>query len=84
VDKPAEVAARVRGLVDRVAGEGGLTYGELFGVPVETHLLYPPGAALVALAARRVLEAAPSEPLTPLYLRRPDAVEPAGRKPVLT
>ena len=26
---------------------------------------------------------APSELLTPLYLRRPDAVEPAGRKPVL-
>lgn len=84
VDKPAAVASRVRGLVDRVAGEGGLKYGELLGVPVEEHLLYPPGAALVALAAERVREAAPSEPLTPLYLRRPDAVEPAARKPVLT
>lgn len=72
------------GLVDRAAGEGAVTYGDLFGVPVEEHLLYPPGVALVALAADRVREAAPSEVLTPLYLRRPDAVEPSARKPVLT
>jgi tRNA threonylcarbamoyladenosine biosynthesis protein TsaB len=85
VDGP-EVAkpAAVTGEFDRVAGEGGLKYGDLFGVPVEEHLLYPPGAALVALAAERIREAAPSEPLTPLYLRRPDAVEPTGRKTVLT
>jgi tRNA threonylcarbamoyl adenosine modification protein YeaZ len=84
VDKPAEVAARVQGRIDRAAGEGALKYGDLFGVPVEEHLLYPPAAALVALAAQRIREAAPSEPLTPLYLRRPDAVEPTGRKAVLT
>jgi tRNA threonylcarbamoyl adenosine modification protein YeaZ len=93
VAKPADVAAaiggsagtsQVTGLVDRVAGEGGLKYGDLFGVPVEEHLLYPPAAALVALAAERIRAAAPSEPLTPLYLRRPDAVEPAARKSVLT
>ncbi|MET0422709.1 MAG: tRNA (adenosine(37)-N6)-threonylcarbamoyltransferase complex dimerization subunit type 1 TsaB [Actinoplanes sp.] len=71
-------------LVARTAGEGALKYGELFGVPVEEHLLYPPGAALVALAAERIRSGAPSEALTPLYLRRPDAVEPAGRKSVLT
>jgi tRNA threonylcarbamoyl adenosine modification protein YeaZ len=82
VAKPAEVAAATA--ADRCAGEGALKYAEIFGVPVEEHLLYPPGAALVALAARRIRAAAPSEPLTPLYLRRPDAVEPAGRKPVLT
>ncbi|MCU7723290.1 tRNA (adenosine(37)-N6)-threonylcarbamoyltransferase complex dimerization subunit type 1 TsaB [Actinoplanes sp. KI2] len=69
---------------ERVVGEGGLKYGDVFGVPVEEHLLYPPGAALVALAAERIREAAPSEPLTPLYLRRPDAVEPTSRKSVLT
>ncbi|MEU4239420.1 tRNA (adenosine(37)-N6)-threonylcarbamoyltransferase complex dimerization subunit type 1 TsaB [Actinoplanes sp. NPDC026619] len=80
VAKPAEVT----GEFDRVVGEGGLKYGDVFGVPVEEHLLYPPGAALVALAADRIRDGAPSEPLTPLYLRRPDAVEPAGRKPVLT
>ncbi|MDI6098500.1 tRNA (adenosine(37)-N6)-threonylcarbamoyltransferase complex dimerization subunit type 1 TsaB [Actinoplanes sp. NEAU-A12] len=76
--------ASVSGLVDRAAGEGALKYGDVFGVPVEEHLLYPPGAALVALAAPRIREGAPSEILTPLYLRRPDAVEPAARKPVLT
>ena len=80
VDKPAAVTAEY----DRVVGEGGLKYGDVFGVPVEEHLLYPPGAALVALAAERIRAGAPSEVLTPLYLRRPDAVEPAARKPVLT
>jgi tRNA threonylcarbamoyl adenosine modification protein YeaZ len=75
---------RSRTSVDRGAGEGVLKYGEIFGVPVEEHLLYPPPAALVALAAQRVREGAPSEILTPLYLRRPDAVEPTARKPVLT
>jgi tRNA threonylcarbamoyl adenosine modification protein YeaZ len=66
------------------AGEGALKYGDLFGVPVEEHLLYPPGAALVALAADRIRAGAPGEILIPLYLRRPDAVEPSARKPVLT
>jgi tRNA threonylcarbamoyl adenosine modification protein YeaZ len=80
VAKPTDVAAGF----DRVVGEGGLKYGDIFGVPVEEHLLYPPGAALVALAADRIRAGAPSEPLTPLYLRRPDAVEPTGRKTVLT
>ncbi|GIF06161.1 tRNA (adenosine(37)-N6)-threonylcarbamoyltransferase complex dimerization subunit type 1 TsaB [Actinoplanes siamensis] len=80
VAKPADVTVDV----ERAAGEGALKYGDIFGVPVEEHLLHPPGAALVALAADRIRSAAPSEVLTPLYLRRPDAVEPAGRKPVLT
>ncbi|MEV6299339.1 tRNA (adenosine(37)-N6)-threonylcarbamoyltransferase complex dimerization subunit type 1 TsaB [Actinoplanes sp. NPDC051861] len=94
VARPADVVASLAGddgaattlagLVDKAAGEGALKYGDVFGVPVEEHLLHPPGAALVALAAARIREGAPSEALTPLYLRRPDAVEPAGRKPVLT
>ncbi|WP_433793367.1 tRNA (adenosine(37)-N6)-threonylcarbamoyltransferase complex dimerization subunit type 1 TsaB [Actinoplanes sp. CA-252034] len=88
VDRTADGTARaegtVAGLVDRAAGEGALKYGDVFGVPVEEHLLHPPGAALVALAAERIREAAPSEILTPLYLRRPDAVEPSARKRVLT
>ncbi|MFI1993317.1 tRNA (adenosine(37)-N6)-threonylcarbamoyltransferase complex dimerization subunit type 1 TsaB [Actinoplanes sp. NPDC020271] len=80
VAKPADVAVNA----DKSAGEGALKYGDVFGLPVEEHLLYPPGAALVAIAAGRIRAEAPSEILTPLYLRRPDAVEPAGRKPVLT
>lgn len=79
-----DAAARITGLVERAAGEGALKYGAIFDVPVEEHLLYPPGAALVALAAPRIRAGAPGEVLTPLYLRRPDAVEPSGRKPVLT
>ncbi|GIF12332.1 tRNA (adenosine(37)-N6)-threonylcarbamoyltransferase complex dimerization subunit type 1 TsaB [Actinoplanes teichomyceticus] len=81
VAKPADVPV---GGLDRAAGEGALKYGDVFGLPVEEHLLHPPGAALVAIAAERVRSSAPGEILTPLYLRRPDAVEPAGRKPVLT
>ena len=44
---------------------------------------YPPVSALAELAADRILRRAPLERLTPLYLRRPDATVPAGRKPVL-
>ncbi|GIE33419.1 tRNA (adenosine(37)-N6)-threonylcarbamoyltransferase complex dimerization subunit type 1 TsaB [Actinoplanes italicus] len=84
VAKPGDVAALLRASVDRAAGEGALKYGDVFAVPVEEHLLYPPGAALVAFAADRIRQGAPGEVLTPLYLRRPDAVEPSGRKPVLT
>jgi tRNA threonylcarbamoyl adenosine modification protein YeaZ len=77
----ADAAARVTALVDRAAGEGAGKYADVFGVPV-TDLRYPDGAALVALAAPRLRAAAPGDSLTPLYLRRPDAVEPSGRKPV--
>ncbi|WP_430780494.1 tRNA (adenosine(37)-N6)-threonylcarbamoyltransferase complex dimerization subunit type 1 TsaB [Actinoplanes sp. G11-F43] len=80
----AGAGTSLAGLVERAAGEGALKYGDVFGVPVEEHLLYPPGAALVAIAADRIRTGAPSEILTPLYLRRPDAVEPSARKPVLT
>ena len=70
--------------IERGAGEGILLYADVFRLPVEEHLRYPPPAALVALAADRIRSGAPGEVLTPLYLRRPDAVEPGGRKPVLT
>jgi tRNA threonylcarbamoyl adenosine modification protein YeaZ len=79
VAKPAEVRVDV----DRAVGEGALKYSDLFGVPIDEILLFPPGAALVALAAERIREHAPGERLTPLYLRRPDAVEQTARKSVL-
>ena len=60
-----------------------MKYSDVFGVPIDELLLYPPGAALVSLAADRVRRAAPGERLTPLYLRRPDAVASPARKPVL-
>ncbi|MEU4221693.1 tRNA (adenosine(37)-N6)-threonylcarbamoyltransferase complex dimerization subunit type 1 TsaB [Actinoplanes sp. NPDC026623] len=79
VAKPADVRVEV----DRAVGEGALKYSEIFGVPVDDRVLFPPGEALIALAAERIRRQAPAEALTPLYLRRPDAVEPASRKPVL-
>jgi tRNA threonylcarbamoyl adenosine modification protein YeaZ len=79
VAKPADVRVDV----DRAVGEGALKYSDLFGVPIDEILLFPPGAALVALAAERIREHAPGERLTPLYLRRPDAVEQIARKSVL-
>jgi len=57
-------------------GAGAQMYD--FGLPTsEPH--FPPVATLASLAAGRVAGAAPTEPLTPLYLRRPDAAEPATR-----
>ncbi|RZU52009.1 tRNA threonylcarbamoyl adenosine modification protein YeaZ [Krasilnikovia cinnamomea] len=79
VSRPADVVVDA----DRAVGEGALQYSEVFGLPIDDRLLYPPGEALIALAADRVRARAPQEPLTPLYLRRPDAVASSARKPVL-
>jgi tRNA threonylcarbamoyl adenosine modification protein YeaZ len=76
VDRPADVP--VEGLT-AVAGQGGELYD--FGAHLRGER-YPPAKELARLAADRVRAGAPSEPLVPLYLRRPDAVEPAARKPV--
>jgi tRNA threonylcarbamoyl adenosine modification protein YeaZ len=65
------------------AGAGARLYADVLGLPL-LDLDYPDPVALARVAADRVLAAAPSEALTPLYLRRPDAVEPAARKPVRT
>jgi tRNA threonylcarbamoyl adenosine modification protein YeaZ len=62
--------------VARVAG--GTAALEL---PV-TPSCHPDPAALVAVAAAALRSDAPPGPLTPLYLRRPDAVEPGPAKRV--
>lgn len=85
VQPPAELAATMReeGWDGRVVGDGALRHREHFAdwdVPEDAR--YPSPDGLVLLAARRVLDGAPSEPLTPLYLRRPDAVPPAAPKRV--
>jgi tRNA threonylcarbamoyl adenosine modification protein YeaZ len=79
VGKPADVLVEA----DRAVGEGALKYSEVFGIPIDDRVLYPGGEALIALAVELVRDGAPGEPLTPLYLRRPDAVEPSARKAVL-
>jgi tRNA threonylcarbamoyl adenosine modification protein YeaZ len=73
VNSPADVPVH-----RQAAGEGAQ---RILGLPVD--VLYPPPLGLAALAAGRVLAKAPTEPLTPLYLRRPDAVPPGQRKMAL-
>jgi tRNA threonylcarbamoyl adenosine modification protein YeaZ len=82
VDRPDEVAARAAAAgADRAVGDGAGKYP--LGLPVGEPR-YPSPEALAALAADRVRNHAPSEPLTPLYLRRPDATLPGqSRKSVL-
>ncbi|MQA25612.1 MAG: tRNA (adenosine(37)-N6)-threonylcarbamoyltransferase complex dimerization subunit type 1 TsaB [Micromonosporaceae bacterium] len=84
VDQPAEVARQLPQLgVARAAGDGALRYAEQLGVPVADEPRFPDAATLVRAACDRILSHAPSEPLTPLYLRRPDVATPGARKPVL-
>jgi tRNA threonylcarbamoyl adenosine modification protein YeaZ len=83
VDRPTVAAARAAELgVRRAVGAGAQLYSAVLDLPVSGPS-YPDVAGVLALAATRVAAGAPSEPLTPLYLRRPDAVEPAARKRVL-
>jgi tRNA threonylcarbamoyl adenosine modification protein YeaZ len=79
VDRPAEIAERLAGIA--VAGQGPELYPEQF-----PHALDPalPSAAVLAELTARLLREAPESllPPYPLYLRRPDAVEPGARKSV--
>ncbi|WP_433210877.1 tRNA (adenosine(37)-N6)-threonylcarbamoyltransferase complex dimerization subunit type 1 TsaB [Dactylosporangium sp. CS-047395] len=79
VAKPADLAFAGIGVA---AGDGAEKYADVLGVPVEGPR-YPGALALATLAADRVRSKAPGETLTPLYLRRPDAVLPGERKPAL-
>lgn len=75
VDRPGDVPLAG---VSRVAGTGEALSATL---PVVAPR-HPDPAALVAVTAAAVRVHAPPGPLTPLYLRRPDAVEPGPRKRV--
>ena len=87
---PAELAGRLDevtwpspDLDGHLVGAGAVLHAAAFpGRDVRPGPLHPTGEAVVLLAARRVLDGAPSEPLTPLYLRRPDAVPPGASKRV--
>ncbi|MEV8511176.1 tRNA (adenosine(37)-N6)-threonylcarbamoyltransferase complex dimerization subunit type 1 TsaB [Dactylosporangium sp. NPDC051484] len=79
VDRPAAVALDG---IERAAGDGAEKYADVLALPVEGPS-YPSALALAELAAERVRAKAPGETLTPLYLRRPDAVLPGERKPAL-
>lgn len=66
--------------VTAVAGAGGELYADAWPQLTRRDERYPAPLALVRCALDRVGAGAPSEPLAPLYLRRPDAVEPRARK----
>ncbi|MDQ1722779.1 MAG: tRNA threonylcarbamoyladenosine biosynthesis protein TsaB, partial [Pseudonocardiales bacterium] len=87
VSKPAELiaelGAELGGEPTAMAGAGARLYAAILGLPL-LDADYPSVAGLAACAADRVQNRAPGETLEPLYLRRPDAVEPAARKPVRT
>jgi tRNA threonylcarbamoyl adenosine modification protein YeaZ len=80
VDRPADLD--LSGITAAV-GDGALRYADVLDIPVYPEPRYPGALALARLAADRIRAGAPGEPLTPLYLRRPDAVEPGTRKPAL-
>lgn len=75
VNSPADVP------VDPPATAAGEGAARILGLAVD--VLYPPPLGLASLAADRIRGKAVTEPLTPLYLRRPDAVPPGQRKMAL-
>lgn len=81
VSKPAELAERLPELGVRHAA-GARMFAEVLGLGM-TGPEHPSPAGLVAVARAALLAGGPGEPLTPLYLRRPDATEPGARKRVL-
>lgn len=79
VQRPAELETTIK----VAAGDGALLYAGDLGVqPIEPRFPSPTG--LVKAAHPVLLSGDEPAPLTPLYLRRPDAVEPAARKRVTT
>ncbi|MGK4594560.1 tRNA (adenosine(37)-N6)-threonylcarbamoyltransferase complex dimerization subunit type 1 TsaB [Amycolatopsis sp. w19] len=77
VERPADLQTTIK----VAAGDGALLYADTLGVqPIEPRFPSPLG---LVKAARKDFDQEPA-PLTPLYLRRPDAVEPAARKKVTT
>lgn len=77
VGKPSELPDT---RADYAIGEGASKYADELPMEAEATAIYPDLVKLVELAGPRLLAGAPTEKLTPLYLRRPDA-QPAGAAP---
>lgn len=80
VGQPSEVEADG---ATRVAGHGVQAYPEAFTLPAAGPL-YPTPRGLALAAAGALTSGDEPKPLTPLYLRRPDAEVPGERKRVLS
>lgn len=79
VQRPADLETTIK----VAAGDGALLYADALGVqPIEPR--FPSPVGLVKAAREALRSGSEPAPLTPLYLRRPDAVEPAARKKVTT
>ncbi|MFI5562876.1 tRNA (adenosine(37)-N6)-threonylcarbamoyltransferase complex dimerization subunit type 1 TsaB [Amycolatopsis japonica] len=79
VERPADLQTTVK----VAAGDGALLYADALGVqPIEPR--FPSPIGLVKAAREALQSQSEPAPLTPLYLRRPDAVEPSARKKVTT
>ena len=71
VSPPADVASSI-GTGERVVGAGGELYAEVFGAAFDSAgPRYPDPFRLIQVASPQL--GTPPHPLTPLYLRRPDA-----------
>jgi tRNA threonylcarbamoyl adenosine modification protein YeaZ len=82
VEKPADLAEKLPSLgLASAAGQGAEMYADVLDLPIVL-APFPSPHGLVAVAARELLTRAEPGPMTPLYLRRPDAVVPTGRKRV--
>ncbi|WP_216210404.1 tRNA (adenosine(37)-N6)-threonylcarbamoyltransferase complex dimerization subunit type 1 TsaB [Amycolatopsis aidingensis] len=82
VQRPAEMASPIRS----AAGHGAQLYADA-AEPGAVQILppaQPSPRGLVTATREELLTSAPPAPLTPLYLRRPDAAEPGARKRVST
>jgi tRNA threonylcarbamoyl adenosine modification protein YeaZ len=77
VDRPTSLTVRE----SVMAGAGARLYEDVLGLPL-LDMDYPSPLALALCAADRIRSHAPTEALTPLYLRRPDAVAPGPAKQV--
>ncbi|GHH37861.1 tRNA (adenosine(37)-N6)-threonylcarbamoyltransferase complex dimerization subunit type 1 TsaB [Lentzea cavernae] len=82
VERPQDLAGKLPALgVHQATGEGAEIYADVLGLEL-LDARHPSPEGLVAAVAAEVLAKARPAALTPLYLRRPDAVEPTGRKRV--
>lgn len=79
VDRPVDVPTAG---VSAVAGAAGELYREVWPEPHLRREQYPDPIALVRCAADRIVRGSSAEVLTPLYLRRPDAIVPGAPKAV--